>query len=457
MRTAVIVPPPWMSDVRRSTAGRGRRVEVCRYRGSTMESSPDPIDPGAALGRRGAIVVVPTVVGGQQGPVAAWVSAAGWAAALRNLLGRVWVVTPEGPLEPDELRRRASAATLTSSSQPRWHSWVPVVANTARKDVREWRRAQAFQVDPAGPWLDDDVACVWQRHELFHTAGPRLARMLGVPSILFVPAPLVWQARQWGVRRPGWSRLTEQVGERNPLRSADVVACGSDAVAEQVRRIGVDDRRIVITPTGADLELFRLPPDRDAARRRLGLDGRFVVGWVGSFRRFHALDQAVDALAGLDGATLLLVGDGPERASVERLAHARGVELQCTGTVGHDDIPSYLAAMDVGLVLASGDQPFHYSPLKLAEYMAAGLAVVAPRAGALPAQLRDGVDAMLVTPGDPHELADVLRRLRDDVALRERLGRAAKSVAGERWSWDRSAREALAAATRAASMSRSGR
>jgi len=422
-----------------------------------MASGRDPIDPGAASAQRSAIVVVPTVVSGQQGPVAAWVSAAGWAAGMRNLLGRVWVVTPEGPMDPDELRRRASAATLTSSLSPRWHSWVPVVANTARKDVREWRRARAFQVDPSGPWRDDDVACVWQRHELFHTAGPRLARALGVPSIVFVPAPLVWQARQWGVRRPGWGRLIEQVGERSPLRSADVVACGSDAVAEEVRRIGVDDGRIVITPTGADLELFRSLPDRDAARHRLGLDDRFVVGWVGSFRRFHALDQAVDALDGLEGATLLLVGDGPERASVERLAGARGVALHCTGTVGHDEIPNYLAAMDVGLVLASGDQPFHYSPLKLAEYLAAGLAVVAPRAGALPTQLRDGVDAMLVTPGDPHELADVLRGLRDDAALRERLGRAARTVAGERWSWDRSARQALAAATRVASMSGTGR
>jgi glycosyltransferase involved in cell wall biosynthesis len=467
MRTGVIVPPPSMPDVGagpetsrfRPSAGEGRgwAAGVGRYRGSTMASGHDPIDPGAASEHRGAIVVVPTVVSGQQGPVAAWVSAAGWATGLRNLLGTVWVVTPEGPMEPDELRRRASAATLTSSSGPRWPSWVPVVANTARKDVREWRRARAFHVDPVGPWRGGDVACVWQRHELFHTAGPRLARELGVPSILFVPAPLVWQAQQWGVRRPGWRRLTEKFGERNPLRSADVVACGSDAVAEEVRRIGVDDDRIVITPTGADLELFRSLPDRDATRRRLGLDDRFVVGWVGSFRRFHALDQAVAALAGLEGATLLLVGDGPERASVERLARERGVALQCTGTVSHDDVPSYLAAMDVGLVLASSDQPFHYSPLKLAEYLAAGIAVVAPRAGALPGQLRDGVDAMLVSPGDPHELATVLRGLRDDVARRERLGRAARSVAGERWSWDRSARQALAAADRAASMSGSGR
>jgi glycosyltransferase involved in cell wall biosynthesis len=421
-----------------------------------MEPGRDSSDAGTATGNRGAILVLPTVTAGQQGPVAAWVSAAGWASGLRHLLGNVWIVTPEGVLEPDALRRRASAPTLASAPGPRWHRWVPVVGKTALKDAREWRRARAFRVDPSGPWRDREIACVWQRHELFHTAGPALARALGVPSVVFVPAPLVWQARQWGVHRPGWSRWIERAGERAPLRSADVVACGSEAVAAQVRRIGVDPERIVITPTGADLDLFRSLPDRDDVRRRLGLVGRFVVGWVGSFRRFHALDIAVEALAGLDGATLLLVGDGPERAQVERLARERGVAVKCTGTIPHDDVPGHLAAMDVGLILATESGPFHYSPLKLAEYLAAGVAVVAPRAGALPEQLHDGVDAVLVPAGDRAELAGALRRLRDDPGLRERLGRAAKTAAAERWSWDRSVELALAAVARSRSIARTG-
>jgi glycosyltransferase involved in cell wall biosynthesis len=398
----------------------------------------------------GAILVLPTVAAGQQGPVAAWVSAAGWASGFRRLLGDVWIVTPEGVMVPDELRRRASTDALAAASAPRWHHRIPVVLKTATKDAREWERARRFHIDAAGPWNGHDVACVWQRHELFHTTGPRLACVLGVPSVTFVPAPLVWQAAQWGVRRPGWGPWIERAGERAPLRAADVVACGSQTVAEQVARIGVDERRIVIAPTGVDPELFRVPCDRDATRHRLGLDGRFVVGWIGSFRRFHALEQAVDAVAGLEGTTLLLVGDGPERERVERLARERGVAVRCTGTVAHDTIPEHLAAMDVGLVLAANGRDFHYSPLKLAEYFAAGLAVVAPRAGALPAQVRDGVDAVLVPPGDPQELAAAVRRLRDDPQTRDRLGRAARSVAAERWSWDRSAEVVLDAVRAAA-------
>lgn len=395
---------------------------------------------------RGAILVLPTTTAGQQGPVAGWVSTAGWASGLRRVLGEVWIVTPEGVMQPDELRRRASAASLSSRMSAGWQRRVPVVAKTALKDAREWQRARAFHVDPDGPWRDHDIACVWQRHELFQTAGPQLARALGVPSIVFVPAPLMWQARQWGVHRPGWDRWIERAGEGAPLRRADVVACGSASVAEQVARMGVAERRIVVASTGSDPDLFRDPVNRDSTRARLGVADRFVVGWIGSFRKFHALDQAVDAVARLEHATLLLVGDGPERPRIEALASDRGVTLVCTGTVAHDEIPAHLAAMDVALVLAAADAPFHYSPLKLAEYLSAGLPVIAPRVGDLPERLRDGVDALLVRPGDSAALAAALLALQHDPDERLRLSRAARSAAADRFSWDRSVEQVLEAA-----------
>ncbi len=210
--------------------------------------------------------------------------------------------------------------------------------------------------------------------------------------------------------------------------------------------MGVAEKRIVITSTGIDPDLFAEVVDRGATRARLGLGDQFVVGWIGSFRKFHALEQAVEAVARLDHATLLLVGDGPERPKIEARARERGVALVCTGTVAHDEIPAHLAAMDVALVLSAADAPFHYSPLKLAEYLAAGLPVIAPRAGDLPQQLRDGVDAVLVAPGDSTELASVLVRLQRDPAERLGLAAAARSAAADRFSWDQSVEQVLEAA-----------
>ncbi len=393
---------------------------------------------------RGAILVLPTSTIGQQGPVAAWLSTAGWASAVQRVLGEAWIATTAGIVNPQEVRRRGSLPALSAGAAPSWRRRIPTPVKTALKDAREWGRAKRFRIDPAGPWQGRDLAFVWQRHELFHTAGLRLARTLGVPSVLFVPATRVWEAAEWGIVRRGWSSWLEARGERPALHAADLVACGSDRVAQEVSRLGVADDRILVTPSGVDLKLFGKRQDSGPLRKRLGLEDRLVVGWVGSFRRFHALDVAVEAAARVSGIALLLVGDGPERGRVEALARKRGDKVVTTGTVPYGELPDYLAAMDVGLVLASVGQTFHYSPLKLAEYLAAGVPVLAPRVPPIAARLADGVAAMLVPPGDVTALAAALERLRDDPALRKELASKAHSAASQ-WSWDHQVERILAA------------
>ena len=285
-----------------------------------------------------------------------------------------------------------------------------------------------------------------QRHELFHTAGLDLATELRVPSVLFVPALLVWQAEKWAVRRPLWGQWLERIAEGPALRRATLVACGTEVVAEEVARLGIPEDHLIITPTGVDLELFSHPVDRRAVRQSLGVDDGFVVGWAGSFRPFHALDQLVRAVAALEGAILLLVGDGPERPSIQRLAEELGVRVRCTGMVPHHDLPQMLAAMDVGVVLARAGEPFHYSPLKLAEYLAAGLPVIAPAVRQLTDRLEAGHDAAFFQPGDVAGLATVVQSLRADPIRRQHLADRGRAAAAD-WSWDhqvRHVRHALA-------------
>lgn len=308
---------------------------------------------------------------------------------------------------------------------------------TLAKDVRGLVRGRRFRIGP-GPWDDGDVDLVWQRHELFQTAGIDLADRLGVPSVLFAPATKVWEAARWGTARPGWAGAVERLGEAPSLRRADVVACGSPDVAEQVTRLGTPADRIVITPNGVDLDRFD-GGDRTAGRAFAGLDPddrRTVVGWVGSFRPFHDLDQLVDAARGVDGLHLLLVGDGTERDAIAARAREVGVSVSFTGTVGHDVLPDLLAAMDIAVVVTGRADTFHYSPLKLGEYLAAGLPVIAPDVASIRDRVADGKDAVLVPPGDVGALREAMRSLQDDDTRRSDLGRAAQALAARSFSWD---------------------
>ena len=106
------------------------------------------------------------------------------------------------------------------------------------------------------------------------------------------------------------------------------------------------------------------------------------------------------------------------------------------GAVAARAVPDYLNAMDVAVVSARSQGGFHYSPLKLREYLACGRAVLAPRVGEIPRFLDDGVHALLYEPGDADDLAAKLRQLHDDPALRARLGAAGRELVIATATWD---------------------
>lgn len=393
---------------------------------------------------QGAVFVVTRSTRGQTGPVGMWMMAAGWAAAGESIWGKAWLLTEEGVLDPVQARALASRQGLSSGAGTSWKRRIPGVVKTALKDGREMVRAKRFADSlPPGEWDNiENLAFVWQRHDLFQTAGRVLADRLGIPLVLCVDAPVVWEARRWGVRRPGWGWLLERFGENPLLRSADLVLAVSDEVAEQVGRRGVSPDRILVTPNGVDVHVFTPDADADSVRARHGLHGRFVVGWIGGFHKFHGLDLAIDMAAKLRASipelTLLLVGDGVERQRLEERVTSLALDnVVFTGTVAHSEIPAHIAAMAVALVLSPGDGRFHYSPLKLREYMACAVPVVASRAGELANLITEGRDGLLVEPGDVDDLAAAVRSLHESPDLRSKLGSEGREKMVREGSWER--------------------
>ena len=327
---------------------------------------------------------------------------------------------------------------------------MPQVANTALKDVALYRRSLAQPDFTDGPWVGADVRLMWRQHDLFAASGGRVFRRHDIPLVHYVHAPQVWEAERWGVRRPGWGRLIEQACERPQLLDADLVACVSEEVAAEIRRFGVPSRRILVSPMSVDATRFSPTVSGAEVRRRYGLDGRFVLGWTGSFRKFHGLDLAIEAFSNArrhaPDAVLLLVGDGQERSAVENQVADLGIadSVVFTGSVSALAIPSYVAAMDAAFVVARAADSFHYSPLKLREYLMCGKPAILPYTGEMARRFHDGEDCLMYTPGSVAELAAAMRRLLEDRQAAARVALAGRKVV-EGDTWDARLAEALRA------------
>jgi glycosyltransferase involved in cell wall biosynthesis len=181
-----------------------------------------------------------------------------------------------------------------------------------------------------------------------------------------------------------------------------------------------------VVPNGIDADLFR-PRPRSEVRSKLGLDGGALFICAGRLNYQKGMHYALSALARLaPGSKLVIVGEGEERERLEGLARSLGLndDVLFVGGQPREMVAKYLAAADVFLFPTERAESFG---IVLAEAMASGLPVVASETGALREVIgRPGVSGLLVPPGDVDALADRMRTLLADEALRRRLGEAAR-------------------------------
>jgi glycosyltransferase involved in cell wall biosynthesis len=221
-----------------------------------------------------------------------------------------------------------------------------------------------------------------------------------------------------------------------------------------VSRFSADDlavppRRTRVIYGGADPERFRPDPGGETTR-----DG---VLYVGRITPHKGVDRLIRALP--PTASLTIAGsDGHDQRSPERdyprllRRLATGREVRFTGAAGEDALP-WLYRRAAVFVLPTVERTCYGRPvavtellgLSVLEAMASGTPVVASRTGGLPEVVRDGETGFLVTPGDVAELQDAIDRLLRDRALARRMGRAARAVVLDQFTWQRTAERCLAA------------
>ncbi|MGC2939214.1 glycosyltransferase family 4 protein [Brevibacterium sp. FAM 24638] len=291
---------------------------------------------------------------------------------------------------------------------------------------------------------------VYERYSLFSTAGARISQRLGVPLIMEVNAPLLDEQRTHRglVHAEHAARATAA-----SFAGADRIVCVSELVAGWVRADypGLDD--VSVVPNGVNTE--RITPQGGHDRLDGGdlrAHGPVRIGFVGTLKPWHGTDRLVAACAGLVGDFRVdIVGDGPEADALTEQVRALGLSgrVRFRGAVAPEAVPQALREFDLAVAPYPAGQNY-FSPLKVYEYLAAGLPVVASSVGAIPGVLGGTGAAILTDPTDTEDLTRALQLLIDDPELRAEMGARARSEALASHSWTQRCRQILAPMTGAA-------
>lgn len=276
--------------------------------------------------------------------------------------------------------------------------------------------------------------------DLIHTNGPK-AHVLGGLAGVLSAVPVVWHVRDF--RPPG---AAGTLFRRAARWLPSTIVTNSQAVADELFPLGPGRVPVVPIPNPVDLLRFRDSLPRDPLRQRLGLRaGHPLIGLVAHLTPWKGHDLfltiARRVLDRVPDAHFLVAGgaiyESDGHAGYEDGLRSRAAALRLADRLtflgASDDVAGVLASLDVLVHCPRAPEPFGRV---LAEAMAVGRPVVAARAGGIPEVVADGLTGLLVAPGDEMAFTEAVVRLVEDPALRDRMGRAGRRVAEERFGID---------------------
>lgn len=391
---------------------------------------------------------------------------AGMVEAFRKLGHAVEVLGPPGAADPSNPAARTDPAAGPASAEARRPDALLSPLRSMYRFLAEKSPQALFEAAevlynlplflrllPRFAWARP--ALVYERYALNTVAPSFLCRLFGVPHLLEVnDATVIERSRALRFRRLG------EKAEGFCLRSASlVITITEDFKKRLLGRFGLQADLVLVLTNAVSPARFDAALARNEARpeagREAGIPKRpsgapLIIGMSGQFLAWHGIVELLRGLGPLAEAhnlSFLFVGDGPVRGEAEAEARGLGIgaRLRFTGMLPLSEVPDRLAAFDIAVIPRAAS---HASPMKLMEYMAMGLPIVAPDMPSIRAALPGEGLALFFPAGDMDAMRERVLELVADPARGRELGRAARAHLLAHLTWEGHARQVLQALRR---------
>lgn len=280
---------------------------------------------------------------------------------------------------------------------------------------------------------------IFERYAIFSVVGMVLSKWKKIPLVLEVnytsKSPLVRQRSRF--LKPFAFLVDKKIFEAATL----LTPVSSTLVRQLVDDFGVKSEKIIMLPNAVDPAKFSRTRNYPS-----GKNEKKVIGFVGGFYPWHGLTLLIDAFKliheKVPEAQIVLVGDGPELENIKQKVHDEqlGEKVVFTGRLSHEHLPEVMNSFYVGVMPDSND---YGSPMKIFEYMALSVPVVAPNYPPILDVMETGREGIIFDRGDVRSLSDALAQILTDPSLAIRLSENARRSIEENLNWDSNVRKII--------------